>query len=395
VSGNRNVRRLAVGGLILLLAGGVWLLQSVLRQEPPPPQAAGSGVGDGTPARFYVPLAGDRVRCTLCFHKCVIPPGMPGVCRVRRNHEGRLYTVVYGRPVGLQTDPIEAEPMYHMMPGHRNLGVYTVSCNFRCQQCHNWHITQRGPEEVQALRYTPEEVVAEAIRRGSRSISHTINEPTIFFEFMYDIAVVSRREGLLNLFHSNGAIAPGPLRAILQHMDGVVIDLKAFCDDVYRDTFGGRLAPVLETLRIIREEGVWLEIVNLVIPTINDCMGEIKAMAEWIVEHLGRDVPLHFTRFHPAYRLTHLPPTPIRTLEQAHAIARGAGVNYVTIGNVPGHDYGSTFCPACRERLVHRVGFSVLANNIESGECRFCGQAIPGIWESGVRTPPGPMSVGE
>ncbi|MCD5401123.1 AmmeMemoRadiSam system radical SAM enzyme, partial [candidate division NPL-UPA2 bacterium] len=280
-----------------------------------------------------------QVRCTLCFHKCVIPAGRPGICRVRVNYQGRLYTLVYGRPAGLQTDPIEAEPMYHMIPGHRNLGVFTASCNFRCKQCHNWHITQRGPEEVRALRYTPEEVVAEAIRRRSRSISHTINEPTIFFEFMYDIAKVSRREGLLNLFHTNGGIAPEPLRALLQHMDGVVVDLKGFCEEVYREIFGGELAPVLETLKIIREEGVWLEIVNLIIPTLNDEPDKIKEMCIWIRDNLGEDVPLHFTRFSPAYRLTHLPPTPIKTLELAVKIAHEAGLKYVYIGNVPGHKY--------------------------------------------------------
>jgi pyruvate formate lyase activating enzyme len=198
---------------------------------------------------------------------------------------------------------------------------------------------------------------------------------------MYDISVIARREGLLNLFHSNGAIAPEPLRAILQHMDGVVIDLKAFCADVYRDIFSGELAPVLTTLKIIREEGVWLEIVNLIIPTINDCMDEIRAMCEWIVAHLGPDVPLHFSRFFPNFRLTHLPPTPIKTLEEAHRIAREVGINFVTIGNVPGHRYNSTFCPDCGEKLIHRVGFSVLASNIEEGRCKFCGKQLPGIWE--------------
>jgi len=332
-------------------------------------------------AMFWEDMEGNKVRCVLCFHECIIPPGMSGICRVRKNHEGRLYTLVYGRPAGLQTDPIEAEPMYHMIPGHRNLGVFTASCNFRCKQCHNWHITQRGPEEVRALRYTPEEVVAEAIRRGSRSISHTINEPTVFFEFMYDIARVSRREGLLNLFHTNGGIAPEPLRAILQHMDGVVVDLKAFCDDVYRDIFGGELAPVLETLKIIREEGVWLEIVNLVIPTVNDCLEEIRAMSEWILEHLGPDVPLHFSRFMPAFRLTHLPRTPIETLEEAHRIAREVGINFVTIGNVPGHRYNSTFCPDTGKRLIHRTHFTVIYNRIVDGRSPFSGRPVPGIWE--------------
>jgi pyruvate formate lyase activating enzyme len=299
---------------------------------------------------------------------------------VRRNQQGRLYTLVYGRPAGLQTDPIEAEPMYHMVPGHRNLGVFTASCNLRCQQCHNWHISQREPEEVHALTSSPQEVVAEALRRGSLSISHTINEPTVFFEFMYDISVIARDAGLFNLFHTNGGMNPEPLRAVLRHMDGVVVDLKSFCDNTYRRIYSGELAPVLETLQIIRAEGVHLEIVYLVIPTINDCLDEIRAMSAWIVEHLGPDVPLHFSRFHPAYRLTHLPPTPVETLEKAIGIAREAGLRFVTIGNVPGHRYNSTYCPHCQERLVHRVGFAVLANSIKDGKCGSCGERIPGIW---------------
>jgi pyruvate formate lyase activating enzyme len=329
---------------------------------------------------FWQEIGGGRIRCGLCFHSCVVLPGMSGVCRVRKNDHGQLYTLVYGRPAGLQSDPIELEPMYHMIPGHRNLGVFTASCNFRCKQCHNWQITQRGPEEVRALTLTPEEVVAEAVSRRSRSISYTINEPTVFFEFMYDISVIAREKGLLNLFHSNGAMAPEPLRAILPRMDGVVIDLKAFCDDIYREVFRGELAPVLTTLKIIKEEGVWLEIVNLIIPTINDCLDEIRAMSKWIVEHLGPDVPLHFSRFHPNFQLSHLPPTPVATLEMAHATAKEVGLNFVTLGNVPGHRYNSTFCPACDKKLIHRIGFSVLTNDVEDGHCKFCGQEIPGIW---------------
>ena len=378
-SKNVGWKLILIVGLILL--AGIAVMSAVLRENIIPPQEDRLANADMTPARFYERLADNSVRCTLCFHKCEIPPDTLGICRVRINYQGRLYTLVYGRPAGLQSDPIEAEPMYHMIPGHRNLGVFTASCNFRCKQCHNWHITQRGPNEVHAFRYTAEEVVAEAIRRESRSISYTINEPTIFFEFMYDISVIAHQQGLLNLFHSNGAITPEPLRAILQHMDGVVIDLKAFCDDIYREIFGGKLTPVLEGMKIIREEKVWLEIVNLIIPTINDCMEDIKAMSEWIVEYLGPNVPLHFNRFHPAYRLTDLPPTPIETLEEAHSIARSAGINFVTIGNVPGHRYNSTFCPDTGERLIYRTHFTVVYNKVVDGKSPFSGRTVPGIWE--------------
>jgi pyruvate formate lyase activating enzyme len=198
---------------------------------------------------------------------------------------------------------------------------------------------------------------------------------------MYDISVIAREKGLLNLFHSNGAMAPEPLKFVLPRMDGVVIDLKAFCEDTYREVFGGELAPVLTTLKIIKEQGVWLEIVNLIIPTINDRLDEIRAMCEWIMAHLGPDVPLHFSRFHPNFRLTHLPATPIKTLEEAHSIAREAGINFVSIGNVPGHRYNSTFCPDTGKRLIHRTHFSVVYNKIVDGKSPFSGRPVPGIWE--------------
>jgi len=331
-------------------------------------------------ARFYQRLDDNKVWCQLCFHNCIIAEGKRGFCRVRENQRGKLYSLVYGRPVGLQVDPIELEPMYHMLPGHLNLCVFTASCNFRCKHCHNWHITTRGPEELRSRNYSPQEVVEEAIRRGCKSISHSINEPTIFFEYMYDIAGEARDRGLLNLFHTNAGISPEPLRALLKHMDGVVVDLKGFTEEFYQEISSAELEPVLKTLKIIREEGVWLEIVNLIIPTLNDDMEDIRRMCIWIKENLGADTPLHFSRFVPAYKLTHLPPTPIRTLEAAHRIAKEVGLNFVTIGNVPGHRYNSTFCPNCGKKLIHRIHFRVLSNKIREGRCGFCEYEIPGIW---------------
>ncbi len=331
-------------------------------------------------AKFYQRLEGNKVWCQLCFRKCIIAEGERGFCRVRENRGGKLYSLVYGKPGGLQIDPIELEPMYHMFPGHRNLCVFTASCNFSCKHCHNWHITTRGPEELRSRNYSPEEVVEEAIKKGCKSISHSINEPTVFYEYMYDIARIAKEKGLLTLFHTNGSLSPQPLRALLKYMDGVTVDLKGFTEEFYREISSAELEPVLMTLKIIREEGVWLEITNLIIPTLNDDMKDIRRMCEWIKENLGEDVPLHFTRFSPAYKLTRLPPTPIETLEAARKIAVEMGLNYVTIGNVPGHRYNSTFCPRCKKRLIHRVHFTVLNNNIEDGKCRFCQYEIPGIW---------------
>jgi pyruvate formate lyase activating enzyme len=299
---------------------------------------------------------------------------------VRENQGGRLYNLVYGKPGGLQIDPIELEPMYHMIPGHRNLCVFTASCNFRCKHCHNWHISQQGPEGVRVVEYSPEEVVEEAIRRGCKSISHSINEPTVFYEFMYDVARVAKERGLLTLFHSNGSLSPQPLRRLLKVMDGVTVDLKAFDEKFYQEISSAELEPVLRTLKIIVEEGVHLEIVNLIIPTLNDDLDKIKEMCIWIRDNLGEDVPLHFTRFSPAYKLTKLPYTPVETLEAAREIAHKVGLNYVYIGNLPGHEGNSTFCPKCKKRLVHRIHFAVLSNNVVDGRCGSCGYEIAGIW---------------
>lgn len=333
------------------------------------------------PARHALP-GGETlsVQCQLCFRRCTIAEGKRGFCRVRENRGGELYSLVYGKPGGLQADPIELEPMYHMFPGHRNLCVFTASCNFRCKHCHNWHISQRPPEEIRSKNYSPEEVVEEAIKKGCKSISHSINEPTVFYEYMYDIVKIAKEKGLLTLFHTNGSLSPQPLRELLKYMDGVTVDLKGFDEKFYRETSSAELEPVLKTMKIIKEEGAWLEIVNLVIPTLNDDLGKIRQMCIWIRDNLGEDTPVHFTRFSPAYKLTTLPHTPVKTLEAAREIALNVGLKYVYIGNLPGHEGNNTCCPQCKKRLVHRIHFTVLSNEIKDGRCGSCGYEIAGIW---------------
>ncbi|MCL0095897.1 AmmeMemoRadiSam system radical SAM enzyme [Dehalococcoidia bacterium] len=332
-------------------------------------------------AMFWEELEDNRVLCNLCFHRCVIPVGRRGACRVRENIAGRLYSLVHSRPSSVMIDPIEKEPQLHHRPGTEILCVGTVGCNFRCMQCHNWTLSQASPTDLRVFDLPPAKLVELAIEHGVTAISFTYNDPIVLFEYVYDTAVLAREAGVGLIWHSNGAIAEEPLRKLLQYTTAVTIDLKGFCEEVYREIYGGDLSYVLRTLKIIREEGVHLELVNLIIPTINDCMDTIRAMCEWILEHLGPDVPLHFSRFFPAHRLTHLPPTPIKTLEEAHRIAREVGLNFVTIGNVPGHRYNSTFCPCTGKRLIYRIHFTVIYNRVVDGRSPFSGRPVPGIWE--------------
>lgn len=332
---------------------------------------------------FYERLEDNQVQCLLCFRRCFIGEGKRGFCRVRENRDGKLYSLVYGRPVGIQIDPIELEPAYHLIPGHKNLCVYTASCNLRCKHCHNWHITQQTFESLSHKDYSPQEIVDEAIRKRCKSISHSINEPTVFYEYMYDIAKTAKDKGLKVLFHTNGSLNPLPLKEILKVVDCVVVDLKGFNEKFYREIPEGKLSHILQTLKIIKEENKHLEIVYLVIPTLNDNLEEIKDMCLWIKNNLGTDTPLHFTRFSPSYKLIHLSHTPITTLEKARETALSLGLKYVYIGNVPGHQANNTFCPNCKNLLIKRTHFLLHENKISSeGVCPFCKTKIPGIWDS-------------
>lgn len=331
-------------------------------------------------ALFFKKGGNNFIQCELCFRRCPIPEGRRGFCRARENIAGTLYSLVYGRTGGLQIDPIELEPMYHMVPGHTNICVYTASCNFRCKHCHNWSISQSLPEQIRSFNYSPKEIVEEALKHGCQSISHSINEPTVFYELMYDVVQLAKKRGLLTLCHTNGGMSKTPLMELLKFLDGVTVDLKAFSPKFYQEISQARLEPVLETLKTIKRMNRHLEIVNLIIPTLNDQMDDIKKMCRWIVENLGKDTPLHFTRFSPSYKMTHLPPTPIKTLEEAHSIARVEGIKYVYVGNVVGHPFNSTYCPKCDKKLIERTHFIVLRNQVKKGHCPFCKEKIPGLW---------------
>lgn len=331
---------------------------------------------------FYEKLKDNTVRCGICFRRCIIPEGKRGFCRNRENRDGKLFTIVYARASAVQIDPIEKEPQYQFLPNTEILCIGTAGCNFRCKHCHNWHLSQMSIEEMEIIyNLTPEEVVKIALEKKIPTISFTYNEPASFYEYAYDIAKLAKEKGLRIIWHSNGALNPQPLEELLKYTDAVTIDLKGFNNEFYSEISSAQLEPVLQTLKIIKEKGVWLEIVNLVITGLNDDPGDLRKMCIWIKENLGPDVPIHFSRFYPAYRLTAVPATPIKTLEMAYNIAKEAGLNYVTIGNVPGHVYNSTFCPKCKKRLIHRIHFTVLENNILDSKCKFCGYKIAGVWK--------------
>ncbi len=332
-------------------------------------------------AMFYKRLSGNVVQCGVCFRRCTLKEGQRSFCRNKLNIKGRFYNLVHSRPAAVHVDPIEKEPAFHMFPGTNILCFGTAGCNFRCKFCHNWQLSQRSIEDMDyTFDIPPEDAVQMALDRKIPTLSFTYNEPTSFYEYVYDIARLAQKRGLRILWHSNGALNPDPLRELLKYTDAVTIDLKGFTEEFYQNVSSAKLAPVLRTLKIIRKEGVWLEIVNLHIPTLNDNPQDVERMCLWIKENLGKETPLHFSRFFPAYRLTNLPPTPIKKIEQAHRIAKQVGLEYVTIGNVPGHKYNSTFCPNCGERLIHRIHFQVLSNNIKDRKCKFCASPIPGIW---------------
>jgi pyruvate formate lyase activating enzyme len=349
--------------------------------EASPTLAAGTtSIPELYEARYYRQLDGNRVQCQMCFRRCTVSEGGRGFCRNKVNVGGRYYTVVYGHPSALQIDPIEKEPAFHMLPGGTIFCTGTASCNNRCKFCQNWHLSQRSFEEIDHVDITPEETVALAQEMGCDAVSFTYNEPTVFYEHMFDVASVAKGAGLRALFHTNGGMNEEPLAALLEHMDAVTVDLKAFTPEFYQEVSSSQLEPVLRTLQQIHQSGVHLEIVNLVVTTLNDDADDIRRMCRWIRDTLSDEVPLHFTRFHPAYRLTSLPPTPLEALERAVQVADAEGLQYVYIGNYPGHERNSTFCPACGEMIVGRVHFAVLSLDVEEGKCRFCGHRIPGIW---------------
>ncbi len=332
-------------------------------------------------ARHYRKLEKKTVQCMRCPNLCTLKPGERSFCRTRVNKDGTLYTVAYGNPCAIHVDPIEKKPFFHFLPKTTVLSFAIAGCTFRCKFCQNWEISQFKPEETYNFALTPEEMVDIAKQEKIPSISSTYSEPTAFYEYMYDVNELAKKNGLHTTVHSNGSINSEPLEELCEHLDAANIDLKYFDDETYSRISRGYLETVLETLETLVSKGVHLEITNLIVPTLNDAEDMIKKMAQWVFEHLGGDIPVHFSRFYPTYKLKNLPPTPVKTLERARDIALDTGLRYVYIGNIPGHSAEHTYCPSCGRLLIERVGYEVRAMHLEQGKCKFCWTEIPGVWK--------------
>ncbi|MGE5200380.1 MAG: AmmeMemoRadiSam system radical SAM enzyme [Rhodospirillaceae bacterium] len=320
------------------------------------------------------------VACQLCARRCLIKSGESGRCRARMNVGGELRSLVYGRPVAVHVDPIEKKPFFHFLPGSAAYSLGTVGCPLSCKFCQNWQISQARPGDFDAGYLSAPAVVDAAVRRRAPVVAFTYNEPTVFAEYALDIAAAGRPRGLRPVMVSCGFANERPLADLCRVLDAVKIDLKGFSEDFYRTVSGAALAPVLRSIVQVRKAGVHLELVNLVVPTLNDADASLAGLANWVMTELGADVPLHFTRFHPDYQLLNLPPTPVATLERARDMAMARGLRYVYVGNVPGHPGNHTYCPRCRARVIARQDFFVLESSLKDGRCGACGYAIAGVW---------------
>ncbi len=322
----------------------------------------------------------NKVECLLCPRHCKIAQGERGDCRVRTNVDGKLFSLVYGTPCSVHIDPIEKKPFFHILPGTTAFSLATAGCNLHCLYCQNWQISQIPPEEAQHITLAPEDVVRQALDHKCRSIAYTYSDPVVFYEYTYDTCVIAKKNNILNTLVTGGYIEQKPLIELCQVADAIKVDFKGITEDFYQKMCRAHLQPVLETITTIKKQGVWLELCNLIVPTWNDSDKDILALVRWVKNNVGVDTPLHFSRFYPMYQLNDLPPTPLETLDRAWDIAKSEGINYVYIGNVPGHKGNNTYCPNDGKPLIVRQGYDVIENHTISGTCEYCTNKIPGIW---------------
>ncbi len=333
-------------------------------------------------AYLYKKLDNNRVQCNLCSFRCKLSEGYKGICEVRKNEGGTLYTLVYGKTIAKAVDPIEKKPLFHFLPGTKSFSIATVGCNFRCLYCQNWEISQY-PREHNAIigeDYPPERVVEDAIATGSKSIAYTYTEPTIFFEYAIDTAKIAKERGLKNIFVTNGYMTKEAIDAMTGLIDAANVDLKSFSDAYYLQICGGaRVKPVLESIEYMKKKGIWVEVTTLIIPEVNDDPAEIMEIAEFI-KGVDPAIPWHVSRFHPAYKFDNVMPTAVEVVRNIRQIGKSVGLKYVYTGNIPGDDGEHTYCPNCGKLLIARYGFEIVANTIKDGKCPKCGETIDIVW---------------
>jgi pyruvate formate lyase activating enzyme len=320
------------------------------------------------------------IRCVLCAQNCTILPGERGKCRARMNVNGKLKSLVYGRPVAIHVDPIEKKPLYHFLPGSNAFSLATSGCPLRCKFCQNWQISQSQPEDFNPSFVAPAEIVRSAGSQKSPVIAFTYNEPTVFIEYLADIASLAKKQKLRCVMISCGFMNAEPLAELCQLLDAIKIDLKGFSQDFYRNVCSAELRPVLNSIRQIARSGIHLELVNLVVPSLNDSEKLLSELIDWILGEIGPEIPIHFTRFHPDYQLLNLPATPVSTLERARDAAMKKGIQYAYVGNVPDHPGNNTYCPKCRKTVIKRSSIFLTELNVENGRCKYCGKTIAGVW---------------
>jgi pyruvate formate lyase activating enzyme len=332
-------------------------------------------------AMLYEKIGDKKVQCNLCAHQCKINDGKKGICLVRENKDGTLYTLVYGRIISQNVDPIEKKPLFNFYPGTTAYSIATVGCNFKCQFCQNWEISQMVRDEhlIMGNEASPELIVENAKRYGSKSIAYTYTEPTIFFEYAYDTAKLAHESDIKNVFVTNGYMTEEAIKKIEPYLDAANVDLKSFSDDFYRKLCGAKLQPVLDALKLMKKLGIWVEVTTLIIPTLNDSSEELREIAKFIFNELGEETPWHISRFYPAYKLRDKPPTPIETIHKAREIGLNEGLKYIYEGNVPGSTGENTYCPNCKNLVIQRWGYNILKKNIKDGICQHCNYKIESI----------------
>jgi len=321
------------------------------------------------------------VQCELCPKMCLIEPGQSGECRVRINIDGVLRTVVYGFPCSTHIDPIEKKPLFHFRPGSKILSIATVGCNLHCKNCQNWEISQANPEDTKAYALPPEKLIQTVKYYNCPSLAYTYTDPIIFYEYTYDTAKLARQANIHNVLVTAGYINTEPWKRLLEYVDAANVDLKGITEEFYIQVCSGTLKPVQQALVLAKASGILLEVTNLIIPTLNDKPEQIRQLAHWVKANLGSDTPLHFSRFFPRYKMRHLPPTSLKTLDMAREIAISEGLHYIYIGNIQSKFGQNTYCPGCKVLLIERIGYTILQNRLKDGCCPDCGKEIYGVWK--------------